>query len=256
MNAPPRFIENAKTHQGYPVKYGSPVREAMPKRRLFIDADDTLWENNVYFEEAFDRFVDILNHSRLSAAEIREILDDIERESILVNGYGALNFGRNLVQCYRHLAEHPFTETELRAIRQLAEEILRKPVTVLDGVEETLAYLSGRYPLTLLSKGDHLEQTAKLERSGLARYFQHCRIVREKNAETYRAAIAAQRADPEHCWMIGNSPKSDINPAIQAGLGAVFVPHAVTWSLEREKLPEPNERFHVVERFADLRKIF
>jgi len=228
----------------------------MPARQLFIDADDTLWENNVYFEEAFDRFLDILNHSHLSPREIRDILDDIERRNILVNGYGALNFGRNLVECYKHLAEQPFTADELCAIRELAEEILQKPVNVMEGVEETLAYLKDRYPLTLLSKGDTSEQTGKLERSGLSGYFEHCRIVREKNADTYRAALADHCAEAEHCWMIGNSPKSDINPAIEAGLGAVYIPHTITWSLEHDELPEPNERFHVVERFSDLRSIF
>jgi putative hydrolase of the HAD superfamily len=228
----------------------------MSTHQLFIDADDTLWENNIYFEEAFDRFLDILNHSHLSPLEIRDVLDDIERQNILVNGYGALNFGRNLVECYKHLAEQRFTESELRSIRELAEEILRKPVNVLDGVEETLAYLKERYPLTLLSKGDTSEQAGKLERSGLAQYFQHCRIVREKNPETYRTALAELGAEAEHCWMIGNSPKSDINPAIEAGLGAVFIPHTITWSLEHEELPEPGERFRVAERFSDLRSIF
>ena len=228
----------------------------MPARHIFIDADDTLWESNIYFEEAFDRFLAILNHSHLSPREIRDVLDGIERANILVNGYGALNFGRNLAECYRRLAEQPFTEAELRAIRELAEEILRKPVNVLDGVEETLAYLKDRYPLTLLSKGDRSEQTGKLERSGLAEYFQHCRIVQEKNAETYRAALAEHRAEAAHCWMIGNSPKSDINPAIEAGLGAVFIPHTITWSLEHEELPEPGERFRVAERFSDLTGIF
>ena len=228
----------------------------MSQRWLLIDADDTLWENNVYFEEAFQEFVEFLGHSQLSREEIRGLLDEIETENIKVNGYGSRNFGHNLQQCFRLLAERPVTDDDLDEALMIALRILEKPVHVMEGVESTLAYLAERYHLTLFSKGCPDEQQTKLNRSGLERFFNGCRIVKEKHVASYRDVVEEHRMDPERAWMVGNSPKSDINPALAAGLGAVLVPHARTWRLEHEEVPEPSERFVVVEKFEDLTQVF
>ncbi len=228
----------------------------MNAKWLLIDADDTLWENGVYFEQAFDEFVALLDHSHLSPEQVRVVLDEIELEAIRAHGYGTLNFGRNLRNCYQALAEAPVSDGELDQVMALAHKILARPIDLLDGVVDTLEYLSGRYHLTLFSKGQHDEQHAKVDRSGVMRYFHACRIVPEKHAEAYREVVAQERMDAGHTWMVGNSPKSDINPALEAGLGAVLVPHAMTWSLEHEDLPEHSDRFRVVDGFSDLRKIF
>ncbi len=223
---------------------------------LLIDADDTLWENNIYFEQAFEQFVEFLGHSCLSAAEVREILDDIERENIKLYGYGAANFGRNLRQCFTRLAERPYGEHDLRIVQGFAEAILERPVEVMEGVEETLAYLAGRRRLLLFTKGQAEEQRLKLDRSGLGRYFERCEIVKEKDADHYRRVICAHAMDPGRTWMVGNSPKSDINPALEAGLNAVLVPHARTWPLEDAEIVQGNGRLLVVDRFSDLRRHF
>ncbi len=223
---------------------------------LLIDADDTLWENNIYFEEAFDEFVDLLNHSRLSPTQVREVLDEIESVNIQTHGYGSANFGRNMQQCYRHLAEHPWTKQNMEAVMAITERILNRPMELLEGVEETLAHLAGRHTLTLYSKGHPDEQHDKIDRSGLREHFVSCRIVKEKDVAGYRRLLAENGAKPETTWMIGNSPKSDINPALEAGMGAVLVPHERTWSLEHQDVPEAADRFHVVAGFADLRRLF
>ncbi len=228
----------------------------MSQRWLLVDADDTLWENNIYFEEAFAQFVEFLGHSRLNSSEIRDRLDEIETEAIKVNGYGALNFGRNLQECFRQLAERPVTENELEKVLLLALRILEKPVDLIEGVESTLAYLAERYHLTLFSKGCPDEQQRKLARSGLERYFDGCSIVKEKHVASYREVVKEHSIETEHAWMVGNSPKSDINPALEAGLGAVLVPHVRTWRLEHEETPEPSDRFYVLERFEDLKSVF
>ena len=151
-----------------------------------------------------------------------------------------------------HFSRKGILEEALR----IALRILDKPIHVMEGVESTLAYLAERYHLTLFSKGCPDEQQTKLNRSGLERFFNGCRIVKEKHVASYRDVVEEHRMEPERAWMVGNSPKSDINPALAAGLGAVLVPHARTWRLEHEEVPEPSERFVVVERFEDLRQVF
>jgi putative hydrolase of the HAD superfamily len=139
-----------------------------------------------------------------------------------------------------------------------AEQILDHPIEVIPGVGETLEYLSERHGLTLFTKGNPEEQKLKLDRSGLGIYFGHVGIVKEKDARSYGALLRERALDPAHTWMIGNSPKSDINPALEAGIHAVFVPHDRTWGLELEELREGQApgRLLRVEKFAELRNYF
>jgi putative hydrolase of the HAD superfamily len=224
---------------------------------LLIDADDTLWENNIYFERAFDDFVDFLAHSSLTAPQVREVLNEIELANARIHGYGAANFGRNLQQAYHHLAEREIRSDDLDHIMSFAKRILEQPVELIEGVEETLAGLSERHALTLFTKGHPEEQRLKVDRSGLSRYFAHTAIVKEKDAPAYRRIVEERSLARDETWMIGNSPKSDINPALEAGLGAVLVPHAHTWVLEHQDLRTPSgARFLKVEKFTDLRQHF
>ena len=225
---------------------------------LLIDADDTLWENNIYFERAFADFCDFLDHSRLNAAQVRATLDEIELANARVHGYGSLNFGRNLRQCYQHLAERDVCEEDLNTVTRFAERILESPMEVIDGVARTLEYLAARHHLMLFTKGHPEEQKLKIDRSGLGRWFGHTAIVKEKDARSYRRLVEQRGLDPARTWMIGNSPKSDINPALESGLNAVLVPHEHTWRLEHEEVaaPAPGRRLITVSRFADLTGLF
>lgn len=224
---------------------------------LLIDADDTLWENNIYFEKAFDEFVGFLDHSALTPPQIRDILNEIELVNAKIHGYGALNFGRNLQQAYRHLAEREIQTGDLSHLMSLAERIMEQPSEPIEGVEDTLVKLASRHDLTLFTKGHREEQKLKVDRSGLGRYFSHTAIVKEKDRESYLSIAKERRLPHANTWMIGNSPKSDINPALEAGLGAVLVPHAHTWVLEHQELRIPEgARFQEVDRFADLLRIF
>jgi len=224
---------------------------------LLIDADDTLWENNIYFESAFDAFVDFLDHSALNPVQIRDVLNEIELVNAKIHGYGARNFGRNLQQAYHHLTEREIRGDDLAHVMSLAEAILVQPMELIEGVAETVAALASRHDLTLFTKGHPEEQKLKVDRSGLGRYFAHTAIVKEKDCEAYLRIVEHRQLAREDTWMIGNSPKSDINPALQAGLGAVLVPHPHTWVLEHQELRTPEgARFLEVEKFADLRGIF
>jgi putative hydrolase of the HAD superfamily len=226
------------------------------RQHLIVDADDTLWENNIYFERAFDQFCGFLAHSSLSPAEVRGVLDEIETVNSKVHGYGTANFTRNLTECYHRLVERDVYDDDLARIMSFTELILHHPIEVIPGVEETLEYLALRHDLTLFTKGNPEEQKLKLDRSGLAVYFGHTAIVKEKDPCSYSALIASRRFDSQRTWMIGNSPKSDINPALEVGINAVFVPHPHTWRLEHEEVREGNGRLLRVHRFSDLREHF
>jgi putative hydrolase of the HAD superfamily len=224
---------------------------------LLIDADDTLWENNIYFERAFDDFYDFLSHSTFTREQVRAIFDEMEIANIRVNGYGSANFARNLTNCYRHLAERDVHAADIERILALGQQILDQPIELLDGVHETLAYLHGRHTLTVFTKGDLEEQRLKVERSGISHYFHRTAIVREKDVAAYRRMVDQHALDPASTWMVGNSPKSDINPALAAGLGAVFIPHERTWSLEHQEISfAGQDRLLRLERFSELQTHF
>ena len=227
------------------------------RQYLIVDADDTLWENNIYFERAFKDFAAFLDHSRLTVQQVRNVLDEIEAVNAKVHGYGSKNFGRNLVETYQHLCERRIQESDVARVISFAERILEQPIELIDGVSETLEYLASRHDLTLFTKGHPEEQKMKVDRSGLGVYFGHTAIVKEKDAESYRALVTRRRMDPARTWMIGNSPKSDINPALHAGLNAVFLPHAHTWILERQEIQNGGAgRLLQLESFAQLRDHF
>jgi putative hydrolase of the HAD superfamily len=224
---------------------------------LLIDADDTLWENNIYFERAIAAFISFLDHHEHSPAEVRQALNAVERETILSHGYGLSSFTRSLVDCFEHLSPAPVTEEKRERIRGFARSIAEQEIELLPGVAETLKELSSRH-LILMTKGDHAEQADKLARSGLAQHFAAVEIAAEKDPPTYREVIARHELKPHTSWMIGNSPKSDINPALAAGLHAVFLFHKDTWVLEHATVDAAPEGQHLVEldAFVKLREIF
>ena len=226
------------------------------RQNLIVDADDTLWENNIYFERAFDDFCDFLAHSTFAPLEVRAVLDEIEIANSKMHGYGTANFARNLTECYHKLAEREVASGDLQRIMSFTEQILEHPIEIIPGVEETLEYLASRHDLTLFTKGDPEEQKLKLDRSGLAIYFGHTAIVKEKDVRSYAALIRERSLDPAHTWMIGNSPKSDVNPALEAGIHAVFVPHERTWGLELAELRAGPGRLLKIERFEELKNYF
>jgi putative hydrolase of the HAD superfamily len=228
----------------------------MDRYHLIFDADDTLWENNIYFEAAFDDFCAYLDHSSMSPAEVRAVLDEIESLNARIHGYGSRNFARNLAQCYERLAQREISETDLEAVMAFAHAILERPIELLDGVAETIVELSSRHELTMFTKGDPEEQRLKIERSGLSPHFVHAAIVKEKHESAYRDLALSRGFNLRRTWMIGNSPKSDINPALAAGLNAVFVPHPRTWSLEHEAVPEKHPRLLRVEKISELTEYF
>lgn len=227
-------------------------------QNLLIDADDTLWENNIYFERAISDFISFLNHHRYTPDEVRHVLYDVERENIKQHGYGMHSFANALVICFEQLSVEPITPELHETVRGIAYKIAEHPMEFLPEVPETLADLSQRHRLFMVTKGNITEQLGKVERSGLRDFFTAIEVVAEKDASTYRGVVEKFGLVREITWMIGNSPKSDINPALEAGLHAVFVPHDNTWMLERDELRAHNDdgRLLQLNSFAELSAYF
>jgi putative hydrolase of the HAD superfamily len=223
-----------------------------------IDADDTLWENNIYFERAITSFISYLDHRVHTSEEVREHLNACERVTIAKYGYGLQSFRRSLVDCFEQLSDGPITPEKHERIVSFTEAIASQEIELLAGVEKTLRELGARHRLILVTKGNSEEQNDKVERSGLRKMFAAVEIPHEKTAEMYRELAVRHDCDTANTWMIGNSPRSDVNPALAAGLAAVFIPHDFTWVLEHEvvEAPEDPARLLELKGFSELLEYF
>ena len=238
--------------------YTPPLDARAAHLTLLFDADDTLWENNVYFERAIADFISFLDHRIHTPAEVREHLNLCERATIAAHGYGLPSFRRSLVRCFEDLTEETITPDRRDRIAAFANSIAEAAIELLPDVAGTLPHLAERHRLLLVTKGVHDEQLDKLERSGLRSYFAAAEVVPEKTTAEYRRIVSTYDCEPARTWMIGNSPKSDINPALAAGLNAVFLPHDHTWVLEHEVLdtPPPGQALLQLGSFAELSRHF
>ena len=206
---------------------------------LLLDADDTLWENNRYFEEAIAGFISLLDGRRHSPGEIRAHLNRVEQQTIRRRGYGTESFRHSLLRCFEELTESRPTAAQHRQVTGFVDAVVNAEIELLPGVHAALEALTTRHRLILVTKGDDLEQRQKLERSGLGPFFAIVEVLKEKHDAAYREVAAKHACTARSTWMIGNSPKSDINPALLAGLHAVYIPHPSTWMLEREQVIQP-----------------
>jgi putative hydrolase of the HAD superfamily len=214
---------------------------------LLIDADDTLWENNIYFERAIAAFISCLDHHEYSPEEVRHKLNEVERETILSHGYGVASFRQSLITCFERLSHEHFDDPKRGLVAGFAQAIIEQQIELLSGVAETLPALASRHRLILVTKGNHAEQSEKVRRSGLRDHFTAVEIPPEKNPAAYRSICARYELTPHTTWMIGNSPKSDINPALAAGLHAVLIHHPSTWVLEHETISTAPDGQHLLE---------
>ncbi len=240
----------------------------MPFRNqtLLIDADDTLWENNIYFERAIAAYINYLDHQAHTPEQVRHALNQAERETILTHGYGLTSFTRSLITCFERLTESPISSHQHEQIRSFAQSIAEQEIELLPGVAELIPQLAERHRLILMTKGSQAEQADKLARSGIASYFSAVEIVAEKNPAAYHDVTTRHECAPHpshpglphSTWMIGNSPKSDINPALAAGLHAIHIHHKDTWILEHAEIDPapPGQHFLSVVNFAALADIF
>jgi putative hydrolase of the HAD superfamily len=225
---------------------------------LIIDADDTLWNTEIYYHGSIQAFIGLMTEAGFEAREAREMLDAVQLERVPVAGYSPHVYVDNLVITYQRLcAVHGVAPDEAVALacRETGRSVLDQPVEPIDGVEATLEWLASRSRLLVLTKGDYRIQESKLRRSGLHSLFEALHVVHEKDATVLRRLVEKHGLEPDRTWMVGNSPRSDINPAIEAGIGAIYIPHELTWDMEDEPIREP-ERVIELRAFSELRDWF
>ncbi|TQF01267.1 HAD family hydrolase [Kitasatospora acidiphila] len=223
---------------------------------LVFDADDTLWENNVRFEQATELFLDLVVPPAASREAALAELNRIEAANARTLGYGSKVFQRSMGECFELLHQRSLAPQEAARLAELAASVTSAEVELIPGVADTLAALADRHHLMLLTKGDTAEQQAKVDASGLAGHFQSVHIVAEKNLATYQQLIDQHGLLPGQTWMIGNSPKSDILPARGAGLNAVFIPNPHTWVLDHAELDPADTGVLHLDAFAELGEHF
>ena len=230
----------------------------LSRQTLLIDADDTLWENNIYFERAIAGFISYLDHHQHGPAEVRQVLNRCEHATIEAHGYGMASFEQSLVDCFTEVSDAPPSAEQRSRIAAFAQSIADHAIELLPGVAATLPLLAARHRLILVTKGNAREQQRKLDRSGIHTHFTAVEIPPEKHPDAYREIVTRYSLTHETTWMIGNSPRSDINPALAAGLHAVYMHHPNTWVLEHDSLaqPVPPQRLLQLERFDALANHF
>jgi putative hydrolase of the HAD superfamily len=227
-------------------------------RTLLIDADDTLWENNVFYLRCTAHFLDFMASLGYERDLTNQTMDICEQEAVSIHGYGPTSFiealGRTCEKLLHESGCDPEPEFVAQA-RSLGEPVASAPLILRPEVEETLRALRLSSQLILVTKGDEAIQQRKIDLSGLGGFFDAQYIVPEKDAQTYLRIVAEEGLDSKSTWMVGNSPKSDINPAVEAGLGAIFIPCDLTWGAELQELADP---FSVItlQCFADLLPLF
>jgi putative hydrolase of the HAD superfamily len=224
---------------------------------LIIDADDTLWENNIHFEEATERFLDLAETHGGTRERARELLESYERRNIPVHGYGTRGFTRSMMDALEAITGKSTSAADRQRILTLGERVRNMPIQFLPGVKETLPLLRRHNRLILFTKGDHQEQSDKVRRSGATSFFHLVEVTSEKSPADYERLVERHEIELESGWMVGNSPRSDVNPALEVGLGAVYIPHPRTWNLEHEEVQAPaGARLKVLKRFSELLEHF
>ena len=233
---------------------------------LVFDADDTLWENNIYFLRAIEEYVGLLAPVAPDSREVERVLAEVEHEYIPVRGYGSRNFIDALHEVFRRVRSGPDGRAGTNgrggadgqafslAIEAIGERLLRHPIEPMPGVAMTLAALAERHRMIVFTKGDREEQSEKLERSGLRVYFERIEVAEEKDTPAFQKLVRHQGLKPETTAMIGNSPVSDILPALAAGLWAVFIPHRHTWHREDGSV-DPHHRLIITQSFSELPQV-
>ena len=201
---------------------------------IAFDADDTLWENELYFQEFEKEFCNLLSPYQMSSS-ISEDLFKVEMKNLHMYGYGLKSMMLSMIETICKVTEGEGNIGLVNKIIELGQELLQRPVTLLNGGKEVLSAFQGKYKLVLATKGDLFDQKRKIEASGLREYFHHIEIMSDKKIDDYQRLIDTLGCPPEKLLMIGNSVKSDILPVLELGGYAAHVPYHVTWAYEQHE---------------------
>ena len=224
---------------------------------IAFDADDTLWDNEIYFRESERKFCKLINEfsPKWTEREIMPILFETEVGNLSIYGFGVKSFVLSAIETAGKLLKDDVPYSIVKSIVEIGREQLMKPVTLLTDVENVLSRLKakGKYRLVLATKGDLLDQENKIERSGLAKYFDRTIVMSDKREEDYRVMMRNLNCKPEKLIMVGNSFKSDILPVVNLGGYGIYIPYHTTWAHEVADLVE-HERIVEIERMGEIEK--
>ncbi len=223
----------------------------MPITVLGLDADDTLWHNETFYQLTRQRFSELLADF-VDAQTLDEQVAATERRNLGLYGYGAKGFTLSLLETALEVSKGKVSNAVLKEILAAGRDMMNHPVEPLPGVKEALEELSARYRLVLITKGDLFHQESKLAASGLGDFFSGVEIVSEKRAETYTRIFSRHGSGPEHAAMAGNSVRSDVLPALEAGSYAALIPFHLVWAHEDAPLPTHHPRFAELPSLAEL----
>ena len=216
-----------------------------------FDADDTLWQNEQFFRLTERRFAELLvDHA--PAEDLTSRLLEAEKRNLAHYGFGIKGFTLSMVESAIEVTGGRVPATVIRDILEAGREMLSHPVEPLPFAHEALERLSGDYRIVLITKGDLFDQERKLAQSGLGDFFDAVEIVSDKKAETYQRIFSRHGDGPERSMMVGNSLKSDVLPALEAGSWGVHVPHELTWVLEHAEAPADAPRFRQLDHLGGL----
>ncbi len=217
---------------------------------IFFDADDTLWENEQFFRDAEAKFAELLS-DYTGPEGVQQMLWHKQEENIPLFGYGSKTYMIGMTDAAMELCGGTLPEKIYLGIKEIIKELAFHEFQIIDGVEETLQALQGRYTLVVATKGDLTEQLFKYRQSGLDKYFHHCEVMENKDEKNYLELAAKNNLAPEQILMIGNSVKSDIAPVVNIGGIAINTPHEVVWVHEMMDMPE-SDRIIIVENIREV----
>lgn len=221
---------------------------------LGFDADDTLWQNECFFRDTEGRFLDLLTDFG-DRVTLSGRLFAVEKRNIPVYGFGIKGFVLSMMETALEVSAGKLDPAVISGVLAMGREMLNHPVELLPEVRESLEALSERYPLILITKGDLFDQERKLAASGLAGLFRAVEIVSDKSASTYARVFVSRGDGPDRGLMVGNSLRSDILPALEAGAFAVHIPHDLTWSYEHVDEPVHHPRLFVEQHIRKVSEI-
>lgn len=218
---------------------------------IAFDADDTLFINEPYFDEAEEKFCALMS-DYLSKQSLVQALFKTQIDNLPLYGYGIKGYVLSMVQTAYEVSNHTVSTKVMEKIIEIGKELLNKPVVLLDDIEETLKKLHGNYKLVVATKGDLKDQHRKLHLSGLGAYFHHIEVMVEKEELDYEKLLKRLEIEPENFLMIGNSLKSDVLPVLNIGATAVHVPFHTTWAHERIDHEIVHKNFYTAEKASEL----
>ena len=218
---------------------------------IAFDADDTLFVNEPYFQETEQKFCELMS-DYLSHQGLSQELFRVEIQNLELYGYGIKGYILSMIEAAMKISNNTISIEIIEKIIQYGRELLQKPIELLDGVEETLAQLNGKYKLVVATKGDLLDQRRKLHNSGLGHYFHHIEVMSDKKEKDYHDLLKRLEIKPDEFFMIGNSLKSDVLPVLEIGGYAVHIPFHTTWEHEKisHKVEHPN--FRTLEKITEV----